>query len=290
MKRLRKFLLILTAVLFAAVGFCENRMSPENIHLIGLEDGIIHPTFFVHPRIITAYLTSGKLGSNRPIFTFESGMKHTLGDFGYFGINTWCKSDLSRKFLAERRDWANEIDYIIYYGYKYDFAKGWALDSSVRFMWDVVYGNRTDSPRTLHEWRWRETLQTPWIDFYAQIRQFIKPVNCSALRLGLTKKYEIFEDVFLIPDITIYGGTEDWNFYRFGYYTEEKPHYGTAPNSMTAQLDLSYKPTDNMEIYVGIGQWAIIMDEMRRQMKARHGPLGRRDITYALAGLKITFP
>ena len=290
MKEFKYFLVMLTAVLFAAVGFSANRISPEDVNFKESDDGIIHPVFFVNPTLRSAYLTSGKLGSNRPTFTFESGMKHKLGDFGYFGLNVWVKNDLTKEFLDTRRDWANEIDYIIYYGYKWKFAEGWALDSSARFMWDVCYGRRTDTPRTLHEWRWRETLEMPWINFYAQVRAFIKPVDCAALRLGVTKRYEIFDDVFLAPDITIYGGTEEWHYYRFGYYTEEKPHYSIGPNSMTAQIDLVYKPSDNFEFFVGFGQWGIIMDAMRRQMKERKGPLGRRDLTYAHMGLKITFP
>lgn len=283
-------MIALAAAILAAAGFSENRTSPENIPLSSRVEGIFHPSFFVHPRITTAYLTSGKLGSNRPVFTFESGVRQSLGDFGYFGANSWCKNDLSRKFIDQRRDWANEIDYILYYGYKWNFAKGWALDSTLRYMWDVCYGNRVSSTRTLNEWRWRETLQTPWLDFYAQIRTFIRPVDCGALRLGVTKKYEIFDRVFITPDITFYGGQEDWIYYRFGYYTEEKPNYRIGPTAITAEINLSYKPTDNFEMYLGVGQWALVTHELRSQMKARKGPLGRRDLTYALAGLKISFP
>jgi hypothetical protein len=59
---------------------------------------------------------------------------------------------------------------------------------------------------------------------------------------------------------------------------------------MTAQIDIVYKPSENWEFFIGIGQWGIIMDSMRRQMKARQGPLGRRDLTYGHLGLKFTFP
>jgi len=246
--------------------------------------GGFRPYAWANPEVASAHVTRGKIASVRPVFILEAGTGCRLGWLGYANIGFWSMSDLSRHYRAERRNCFNELDPWLQYGYTWDFAEGWSLDSRISYQWNEMIGARVGR-RTYREWINRETLVTPWFSFFTLVRWMEFPYNCPGIRVGIFREFELPGRFSLVPELFSDGGPRCWNRRRFGQWTEEPAKWRPGPNSATFSLTLRYRITDVLSAYVGVSQFSIVDPDIRRQAKARPDERGRRDLTFARAGL-----
>ena len=249
--------------------------------------GGFRPYAWANPEVASAHVTRGKIASVRPVFILDAGAGCRLGALGYANVGFWSLSDLSRHYRAERRNCFNELDPWLQYGYTWDFAEGWSLDSRISYQWNEMIGARVGR-RTYREWINRETLVTPWFSFFTLVRWMEFPYNCPGIRVGIFREFELPARFSLVPELFSDGGPRCWNRRRFGQWTEEPAKWRPGPNSATLSLTLRYQITDVLSAYVGVSQFSIVDPDIRRQVKARPDERGRPDLAFAKVGLVLS--
>jgi hypothetical protein len=129
----------------------------------------------------------------------------------------------------------------------------------------------------------------PWVDVYAFTWSVVHPYNAPAYRLGARKSIPLGGGWSLEPHLFVDAGPERWIRRRFGERTDRPAHYRFGPDALSFHLHIRYQLGENVSLYAGIRQYDLIVNEIRRQTKARPGYIARRDLTYFAIGLDIRF-
>lgn len=250
---------------------------------------LFRPYGWVNPEFATANITRGKIVATRPVMTTDFGLGYRLGQLGYVNLGYWSLTDLSRRYRGIRRNFVNEFDPWVMYGYEWNIAEGWSLDSRFSYQWDEMIGYRGGATRTYREGINRETLKTPWFSVYSLVRWIVHPYTCPGIRVGIYREIPLVERISFLPHFFVDGGPRCWNQRRFGHWTATEAHYRSGVNSATLTLLLKYALTDTLSVYGGVTQFGLVDSGIREQVKARPGDCARRDLTVGVVGLAWQF-
>lgn len=244
---------------------------------------------WANPEFESAHITRGRIKVLDPVWNLDCGIRAETRDFGYVLCGFWSESDLTDKYRDIRRRCFSEIDPIVCYGYKYAFAEGWSVDSRLGLQWNWMEGYEGKGRRSYDEWRWMLSLKTPWLTAYVLTRTFYYPYYAMAFKTGVRTSIPLVGNLSFDPNVWFDGGSERWNRRRFGAHTESHPDYRAGPNSMSAQMFLTYRFTQELRLYGGVTQYVVVDSTVRDQVSANPARTARRDLLVATVGMTYTF-
>ena len=271
------------AVVFAAVVFsCAELPAQEE----NAESSPVGMYGWVNPEIESAHISIGRLKVSYPVFNLDVGAGLDIRDYGYTAVGVWSESDLCSHYRKQRHQAFQEVDPIVLYGYRFNIAEGWSLDSRLGHQWNFMAGYRGDANRSYDEWQFKETLETPWLTLWYGMRNFYLPVTKASFVVGALKSFKLTDDWSLIPSFWMDGGSARWNSQRFGY-TQDASRIGRGLNSCSARLTLSWLMTDKVSFYCSLTGYAAIDSDVREELDENPSREAKKHYAVVATGIKI---
>lgn len=245
---------------------------------------------FVDTYYYSANVSRGKIPFARPILfqEFELDLvSRDLGQLGFYYAPTHSLSGIRDK-VCHRFD--IEDDLLFTYGYDWSFADGWKLRSRVGYLWILSRALKppykgVDDP-SAREWYTRETLVTPWVNFYAAVHYRVAPYCGVYFKSGFIRAFDLGHGFSLTGEFCAEGGNKEWCQHRYGSRMPwRESDYHAGPTDLRADLTLNYEIIDNLIVSVGIHRFDMVMDEARAQGEYHAAKGYRNDLTYYTAGL-----
>jgi len=234
--------------------------------------------------VSSAYVSRGKVIENRPIQVNDIDVSFSLGDYGRVGFWHWDYSCLSGKYQDKYRRFMPECDWGVYYGYTWDFAAGYALDTEVMAEWMTYCGERGgDSPTSL-EWRAKQSLKTPYATPFWKARYTVHPLDWGYYQVGIKRSFALAPGLKLTPSVSFDFGDSACRLKRFGPHPEGCS-YGCGALSAVEELTAEYAFDKTFSVHATVARMDILDDD-GRDARA-HGY--QRGITYAVLGASVKF-
>ena len=150
---------------------------------------------FVDTYWYSANVSRGKIPFARPILFQEIEVDAVTRDFGQMNFYYAPTHSLSsvRDNVCGRFD--IEDDLLVTYGYDWRFEDGWRLRSRLGHLWILSrslkppYKGVDDA--TAREWYVRETLSTPWVDFYTAVHYRTTPYHGVYFKSGVVRGFDL---------------------------------------------------------------------------------------------------
>ena len=269
-------MLLLAAILFVS--------EPEPVEVHG----------FVDTYWYSANVSRGKIPFARPILFQEIEVDAVTRDFGQLNFYYAPTHSLSsvRDNVCGRFD--IEDDLLVTYGYDWRFADGWRLRSRLGHLWILSrslkppYKGVDDA--TAREWYVRETLSTPWVDFYTAVHYRTTPYHGVYFKSGVVRGFDLGHGFSLTGEFCAEGGNKEWNANRYGHRIPWRaPDYHAGPADLRAGVTLAYALFENCQASVGVHRFDMVMDEARAQGRYHAAKGYRNDLTYLVAGVFWSF-
>ena len=241
---------------------------------------------WVNPEIESAHISIGRLKVSYPVFNLDAGTGLDFRDYGYMAVGVWTESDLCSHYRRQRHQAFQEVDPIVLYGYRFDIAEGWSLESRIGHQWNFMAGYRGDANRSYDEWQFRETLETPWLVLWYGMRNFYLPVTKASFVFGVSKRFELTDDWMVTPSFWMDGGSARWNSQRFGY-TKDASKIGRGLNSCSARLMLSWLMSEKMSFYCSVTGYAAIDPDIRAELDENPSREAKKLYAVVATGIKI---
>lgn len=232
----------------------------------------------------SAYISRGKVLEDRPIQANDLDVHVDLWRYGRLGVSHWNYSSLSGHFQDEYRRFVPETDWGLYYGYDWEFAEGYSLDTELMVYWELSHGGRPKSGHTDYEWRMKETLKTPFGTVYCKIRHNFEPIMYTYYQIGLKRRFALTGWMNVIPHAYVDMGDERCRQKRFGAL-EDGGRYGDGGLSAAGELVFEFPLAEHVTLTAKVGQFGVVSHRGRRNLHAPH----RRDLTYGAVGVTFEF-
>lgn len=179
----------------------------------------------------SSYLFSlGGVRADRAVWYLEGDIIQRLSSYGHILLGYWALSDIEKPENKGRRSNIYESDPYIFYGYDWDFRKGWRFRNRLGYILVCETGYDNARIDTFNEWTYMGELKSPWVDLYGQTR--VVDILGTYVRIGLKRNFALVEDaISVMPHIAMHGGSRGWNRKRYGNYVSErsiKPGLGTV--------------------------------------------------------------
>jgi len=249
---------------------------------------------FVDTYWYSANVSRGKIPFARPILFQEIEVDAVTRDFGQLNFYYAPTHSLSsvRDNVCGRFD--IEDDLLVTYGYDWRFADGWRLRSRLGHLWILSrslkppYKGVDDA--TAREWYVRETLSTPWVDFYTAVHYRTTPYHGVYFKSGVVRGFDLGHGFSLTGEFCAEGGNKEWNANRYGHRIPWRaPDYHAGPADLRAGVTLAYALFENCQASVGVHRFDMVMDEARAQGRYHAAKGYRNDLTYLVAGVFWSF-
>ena len=274
-------LFLIVAVVAAAASASE---GADGLRLHGFADSIYY----------SANVSRGKVPFARPILFQEFEVDVGWRDWGdvlfYYAPThslTAIRDSVSRRLFMED-------DILVAYAYNFKLADGWALRTRNGGLWILARNlkppYRGVDDKTAFEWYTRETLVTPWVNFYAAVHYRERPYQGVYFKSGFIRTFDLGRGLSLTAELCSEGGNKEWNQNRYGHrITWRKSDYRAGPADLRSDLTLSCEIFENCRIFAGIHTFDMIMDEARAQGKYHAAKGYRNDVAYYTLGVIYSF-
>ena len=172
-------------------------------------------SFSAFADIESAYWARGAIVDKNPFSAQFAGAKVDLDPVGSIGGYAWSVSSMARSGQsANRRNFYNEVDYCVYYGYEWKILDELSLDSNFGPKWVTLPGYRPHA-NTMKELNVWQSLKNPYVTPYYLLRWFYRPEYMCYWDVGLTRSWELFSQLTLT--VTAFGELGDSDHFMAQY-------------------------------------------------------------------------
>lgn len=248
--------------------------------------------YLVKVDVNTAYLSLGSIISDRGCWFGEVDFVQHLSDFGRIVLGFWTYSDIDNPYTYRRRDWFNEQDPYVFYGYDLEFAEGWHLNQQIGYIYVTLDGYRGASKsandETFVEWTYMGELATPFLTPTWEVRA-VQDLG-TYVYPGVRREFALTESLSIVPHANLGGGSGRWNRNRYGSL-REGDRLGAGLQTVNYGLRLEYRLSANLTAYTDVCGFNALNGSVRRQVNARKdaGQSVRADIMHATIGFAVHF-
>ena len=277
-----KVLSVICATL--VVGLSAHAEEMEQASWFDLHQGWFDFHAFYTFDVSSAYVCRGKIFEDRPIQVNELAADVGFGPFGRLGFYHWDYSSLSGDFQDKYRRFMPETDWGIYYTYKISFADDWWLNNKVQALWLTYNGGRPKSDPHDYEWRFEQTLGTPYLNPWWRVRRNFEASDFVSFEIGAKRGFEIFERFSVMPNVWATMGDDVFLRTRYG----RRPGGGDYSHglcSVNGELTAEYAFTECASIHLTIGEYLALSQQGRGNL---HSPM-HRNLTYFTLGFTLQF-
>ena len=239
--------------------------------------------------IETAYWARGAIVDKRPYSAQFADLSFDLDPFGRIGGYAWSVSSLSKSGQsATRRNAYNEVDYGVYYGYGFELAEDWSLDTTVAKKWVTLPGYRPHA-NTISEWNVSQSLKNPYVTPYYLLRRAYNGQHWCYWEVGLTRSWKFLEDFTFTA--TVFGELGDSRHFaaQYGANPHGSGRYSDGLMALNLVLRLDYAVTEWLGVFAFVHQFDVVSSDARAALDASTTPESRKDLTIGGVGITLNF-
>lgn len=243
------------------------------------------PSFWLANEFESEHQSMGSIKVPNPVWNVDLGSRVDFGSFGYALAGLWTESDVCET-PRDRRNWYfHELDPCVAYGYRWNFADGYALDQRLGLQWNWMAGHVGAARRSYDEWQPRTELVTPWASVWFAMRNFYWPVPKASLRLGVRRSFALTERLSFVSNGWFDGGSARWNRQRFGHRDPES--IGSGFNSFSLQMLLSYRLDGGVSLYGGMMPYCVLSPSVRSELRDSQSKSAKTETVVAIVGVRF---
>jgi len=245
-------------------------------------------SFTAYADVESAYWARGAIVDKNPFSAQYVDLSFDLEPFGRIGGYAWSVSSMAKSGQsATRRNFYNEVDYGVYYGYTLEITEDWALDTTVAKKWVTLPGYRPHAA-SISEWNVSQALRNPYVTPYYLLRRAVHGQEWCYWDVGLTRSWELLEG--LVFTATLFGEFGDSRHFaaQFG----DRPGGGNYSNglmALNAMFRFDYALTDWLGLFAFVHQFDMVSQEARDSLSASTAPEAKKDLTMFGAGVQVKF-
>ena len=246
-------------------------------------------SFSVFADIESAYWARGAIVDKHPFSAQFVGTKIDLDPVGSLGCYAWSVSSLSREGQsAARRNFYNEVDYCVYYGYELKILDEVSLDSNFGPKWVTLPGYRPHA-NTMKELNVWQSLKNPYVTPYYLLRWFYQPEYMYYWDVGLTRSWELLSHLTLT--VTAFGelGDSDHFMAQYGANPHSDGRYSSGLMALNLMVRFDYSLTEWLGIYAFVHQFDIVSSDARAALDRDTSPQSLKDMMIFGLGMSINF-
>ena len=238
----------------------------------------------------SAYQAHGAIMDRRPFSAQYAAMTVDFDALGYVGGYAWSVSGMSRGGQSTaHRNFYNEVDYALYYGYKLKMADEWILDSRIQGQWATLPGFRPHYG-TFGEVNVLQSFENPYVVPYYLYRSRQDRGLWNYWAVGLRRSWKLCEKWSLLTKV--YGDFGDNHHSRAVYGANPNKWDGAYRSGLTALnvfLRLDYAWTKWMSLFVFLHQFDVVRSDARDALDHSSAIEATKDLLMAGVGITLIF-
>lgn len=239
--------------------------------------------------IESAYWARGAIVDKNPFSAQYVSLEADLEPFGRIGGYAWSVSSMSRDGqAANRQNFYNEVDYAAYYGYAWEIAEEWTLDTTFGSKWVTLPGYHPHA-ETVYEWNLMQALKNPYVTPYYLMRRAYYPVDWCYWDVGITRSFELLERLTLT--LTAFGefGNSRHFISQYGPHPGGDGGYANGLMALNLMVRFDYAVTDWLGLFAFVHQFDVVSDDARSALDANTNPESLKDLTIFGVGFTLKF-
>lgn len=236
----------------------------------------------------STYLSLGKIVEDAPMHISNARIFYDLGDFGKIGFRNWDVTSLSdRRTDVHRHLWYHTECGLVWY-YDLKIADGWKLSNDLTSSWTIYDGfEDDDSNKTYWWWQLDQSLANPYVVPFWRIRRCVDGSDYLYCRIGLRRKFSIWEGLYITPELALDGGNA----------RNQKRVFGNLPDgggigdgfySISPRLEIGWRYNEYLTVFAWIEQYEVL-GAARDANAASSNKCLHNDWTHGGVGLRVTF-
>ena len=237
----------------------------------------------------SAYWARGAIVDKNPYSAQFVELDADLAPFGYVGGYAWSVSSMSRRGqAANRQNFYNEVDYAAYYGYAWEIAEDWTLDSTFGPKWVTLPGYHPHA-ETIYEWNFSQRLKNPYVTPYYLMRRAYHPYDWCYWDVGLTRGWELVDR--LTMTVTLFGefGNSRHFMSQYGPHPGGDGSYANGLMALNLLVRFDYAVTDWLGLFAFVHQFDVVCEDARDALDANTNPESLKDLTIFGVGAMVKF-
>lgn len=212
----------------------------------------------IAPEIRTTYLSLGKIMEDRPMQVTSIRLACDLDDFGKIGIRNWDVSSLTDRRQDAHRRPLYHTEFGPTWEYDLEFSDDWKLHNDFTTSWTLYRGFRNTASNKTYWWVQTEpSLLNPYLVPFCRLRRTMLGNDYLFCRLGLRRKFRIWEGLYLTPEVAIDGGSGHCQNRIFGRLSDGG---SVSPgfHSISPRLELGWTFSSHLTVYAWIEQYEVM--------------------------------
>ena len=237
--------------------------------------------------VSSGYVLYGALENDEPCYWTYGELSFGYKDWVSLGVSLWQNTDTTTRRQETMRR-MNEWDWAVFGRTGIDLADDWRLALEAGHVWYVYHGIRpaaADVYHTMEEWYGRVALENPFVTPYFEGYYDHQVYKGAFLQGGLRQTFDLPLGLTLTPDVTIGGGTRNYNACMY------PPYDGSVAGGVTyVQLagTLAYWFSENFGVHLKLAYAVLTDDDIRHAVDAEDGCLAN-EFVWGTIGVDVAF-
>lgn len=237
--------------------------------------------------VSSGYVLYGARSNDEPCYWTYGEVNFGYGDWGSVGASLWQNTDMTtrRKDVMRRM---NEWDWAAYCRSGVDLFDDWRFAFEAGHIWYVYHGVRPAwraSYKTMEEWYGKVSLENPFVTPYFEGFYDHQVYQGAFLQGGLRQAFDLPLGLVLTPDLTIGGGSRNYNACMY------PPYDGSVGPGITyVQLagTLAYWFNEYVGVHLKVA-YAVLTDNDVRHAVDEEDGTGANDFVWGTIGVDVAF-
>ena len=237
--------------------------------------------------VSSGYVLYGALEIDEPCYWTYGELNLGYKDWGSLGAALWQNTDMTtrRKDTMRRM---NEWDWAVFGRSGLDLWDGVRLSVEAGHVWYNYHGIRSaakDYYHTMEEWYGRVALENPFVTPYFEGFYDHQVYKGAFIRGGLKRTFGLPLGLTLTPDVTVGGGTRNYNACMY------PPYDGSVGGGITyvqTEATLAYWFNAHFGVHAKIAYVALTDNDVRHAVKESGVPL-ENQFVWGTVGIDVAF-
>ena len=236
----------------------------------------------------STYLSLGKIVEDAPMQVSNTRLFYDTGDFGKIGFRNWNVSSLTDRRTDIHRHLWYHTEYGVCWDYDLRLADGWKLYNGLTSSW-TVYDGFSDSRSEKTYWWWQldQALVNPFAIPFWRIRRCVDGSDYLYVRVGVRRKFRIWEGLYLMPELALDGGNA----------RNQRRVFGSVPScgrlgggfySISPRREFGWRFNDYLTLFAWIEQYEVLGSARTTNARSSNKCL-HNDWTHGGVGLRVSF-
>ena len=253
--------------------------------LAGTND--FHVTGYGSFDLSSGYVLYGARENDEPCYWTYGELDFGYADWGSLGVSLWQNTDMTTRRKDSMRR-MNEWDWAVFLRSGIDLADGWRFAFEVGHQWYDYHGlTAAAAPdyKTMGEWFGRVALENPYVTPYFEGYYDHLVYDGAFLQGGLRHAFALPFDLTFTPDLTVGGGSRNYN--RCMY----PPFDGSAPGGVTfvqVMGTLAYWFNEHFGVHARLAYVVLTDDDIRRAVSDYGDPYANQFV-WGSVGVDFAF-